>query len=295
MTDRATRRSGIPSFVPSVLERLPGRAGALAAGTAQRLREERFVGLVAEIGFFVIVGLAPLAIAAMALLGAFRPLLAAESATRVDGVFIGVIMQVFGGDVASAAFSDVQKLLNVGVSGLGLPLLVGVVFSARGFTGAMRGLAHLYGNEAQRPVWQDALATVGFTVAGALLATLGALGALLATIGDGTGAVLEVFSWLRWIIVPSGLLVLLTTLYRYSRGPDAEPWIREIPGALIATTGIMGAGLAFGVYLRSTPGLGLGPFLGAVVGVLLSVFTVVFVSVALVVIGGAFNAERTGD
>lgn len=281
-------------MVPSLLERLPGRTGSVASGTAERLREVRFVGLAAEIAFFVAAGLAPLAVATLALLGGIEPALAPEAATRIDGAFIGAITEVLGGDVAASALSDTERLLNAGTSGLAVPLLIAVVFSARGFTGAMRGLGHLHGQATKRAFWRDALATVLFTLGAALLAALGALGALLAPI-DHAGTTLEVFGWARWFVLPAGLMFWLTSLYHYSRGPDAGPWASELPGASVATAVIIAAGLLFGFYLRRTPELGLGPFLGAVVGVLLATFSLLFAYAAAVVIGGALNAEREGD
>lgn len=265
----------------------------MASGTAERLREIRFVGLVAEIAFFVGAGLAPLAVATLALLGGLEPLLPPEVATRIDGIFIGAIMQVFGGDVSADAFADVQRLLDAGLQGLVVPVAIGLVFSARGFTGAMRGLGHLYGHEASRPFWRDALATVAFTLGAAILAAVSALGALLAPVGD-LGAALDVLSWARWLIIPVGLVVWLTSLYSYSRGPGSGRWITEVPGAVVATVAIVGAGLLFGLYLRRTPTLGLGPFIGAVVGVVLSLFSLLFAYAAALVAGGAFNAEREG-
>lgn len=294
MSERARRRSGIPEVVPSLLGRLPGRAGSLASGTAERLREIRFVGLVAEIAFFVAAGLAPLAIATLALLGGFEHLLPPEVATRIDGIFIGAIMQVFGGDVSADAFADTQRLLDSGLGGLLVPVVIGLVFSARGFTGAMRGLGHLYGHETGRPFWRDALATAAFTLGAAVLGAVSALGALLAPVGD-AGSVLDAVSWARWLVIPAGLVVWLASLYSYSRGPDSGRWVTEVPGAVVATVAIVGAGLLFGLYLRRTPTLGLGPFIGAVVGVVLSLFSLVFAYAAAIVVGGAFNAEREGD
>lgn len=266
----------------------------MASGTAERLREIRFVGLVAEIAFFVAVGLAPLAVATLALLGGLEPLLPPEAATRIDGIFIGAVMQVFGGDVSADAFADTQRLLDSGLRGLIVPVVIGVVFSARGFTGAMRGLGHLYGHETARPLWRDALATVAFTLGAAVLGAISALGALLAPVGE-TGSFIDALSWVRWLVIPAGLVVWLTSLYSYSRGPDSGRWITEVPGAVVATVAIVGAGLLFGLHLRRTPTLGLGPFIGAVVGVALSLFSLLFAYAAAIVAGGAFNAEREGE
>lgn len=280
--------------MPSTLGRLPGSAGRLAAGTAERLRGTRFIGLVAEIAFFVAAGLAPLAVATLALLGAVQPLLEPGTATSIDGLVTGAIMSVFAGDVASSAFSDVQQLLNAGLAGLALPLVIGLLFSARGFTGAMRGLGHLYGQATRRPVWRDGIATLAFTLGAALLGAVGALGALLAPSGQG-GMALGVFAWARWAILPGGLIVWLASLYSYSRGPRSGRWVTELPGAIVATVLIMVAGLVFGVTLRRPPTLGLGPFLGPVIGVVLATFSLVFVHAAAVVVGGALNAERESD
>ncbi len=292
MADQEAGRSG-PPVVTAALERIPGRPGELAAGAASELRGERFVGLVAEISFFVGAGLAPLTVAALALLGAFQPALAPDSAMRIDSVFIGAIMRVLEGDVAASAFADIQRLLNAGLSGVLVPLGIGVLFSARGFSGAMRGLMHLRGSIGHRPLWVDALATLAFTVGAAFLAAVGAVGALLGPIGGDPAEVFDVVVWLRWTAIPVGLLLWLTSLYRYCRGQHAQAWKEELPGAVVASVGIIISGLVYGIYLRTTPELGLGPFLGPVVGAVLATFSLVFAFAASVVVGGAVNAYRS--
>jgi membrane protein len=103
------------------------------------------------------------------------------------------------------------------------------------------------------------------------------------------GALIDAFRWGRWFVIPAGLLVFLATLYHYVHGWEYR-WRQELPGALLATAGMVGAGAAYAAYLASGPELGLGPFFGAVVGGLLSTLGLLYGFAALMLLGGAYNA-----
>lgn len=281
------RRSGIPEVVVQALARLPGASGEIAAGTASRLRDTRFVGLAAEVAFFAGAGTAPLIVAALVLLGELQSVLGEHVHAQVADTLRTTVNVTLTRSTANNARQGVEHLL----SGRGLliapPLLLTVVLSSRGFAGAMRGLSHLYGVEEQRPVWKDALAAAGFTTVTAVLASLSIVFAFASAM-EVAPALLR---WGRWFVIPVALLALFTSLFRYTHHND-EPWTHEVPGAAFTTTGLIVAGIVYVTYLRSSPSLFLGPFFGALLGGVLATFSLLFFFAALVLIGGALNAER---
>lgn len=286
--DELTRRSGVPGALVDLVRRLPSPVGDVASGTVERLRGTRFVGLVAEVAFFTAAGLAPLAIAILAFIGAIGPLVGDAAVSHIEDLLRQFIVLHLARDAATAATRDVTRLLSAGVLPLAWPFLLALFLSSRGFTGAMRGLGHLYGMEARRAPWKDALATFCFATGAATIGTLAAIGVMVRPVG--AGGVASVYGWARWVVIPAAVVAYLTTLYWWSRGRRG-PWTEELPGALVAAAGVIGSAVVYAAYLRSVPTLGLGPFVGVVVGVLLGTFTLTFALAAFVLIGGAVNAE----
>ncbi|MDP9021610.1 MAG: YihY/virulence factor BrkB family protein [Actinomycetota bacterium] len=269
--------------------RLPDPVGRVALDAVGHLRGTRSVGLVAEVAFFAAAGLIPLAVAALALIGALDWLIGASTAAQVKDNLRTAIMLTFDREVANAGVAALSRLFDGNAGMLLYPLGVAIALSSRGFTGAMRGITTLYGTAERRDLWRDAVATVAFTLAAALLAALAILGTLLRPI-EGEGFV-RMYSWGRWIVVPAGSFAWITTLYHYARGWD-RPWRAELPGAAVASAGVVVSGLVYGIYMRTTPSLGLGSFLGPVLGGAVATFTLLFFLAASIIVGGAVNARR---
>lgn len=270
-------------------QRLPDPVGRVTLDAVAHLHGTRFVGLVAEVAFFAAAGLIPLVVAALALIGGLDWLIGASTAAQVMDNLRTAIVSTFDRDVANAGVAAVSRLFDGNAVMLLYPLGVAIALSSRGFTGAMRGITTLYGTAERRDLWRDALATVVFTLAAALLAALAILGMLLRPI-EGEGFA-RMYSLGRWIAVPAGSLAWITTLYHYARGWD-RPWRAELPGAAVASAGLVVSGLVYGAYMRATPSLGLGSFLGLVLGGAVATFTLLFFLAASIIVGGAVNARR---
>lgn len=284
------RRSGIPPEVEQAAGWLPGRLGRDLAGTIDRARNTRFVGLAAEVAFFFALGLPPLALTLIAIVGTLEPVIGAQALHTIEDEFGTLIGQNLDGDLETNALGTLERLIS-GSPGLVLvPLVVAVYLAARGFTGAMRGLGHLYGMEVSRPFWQDAAVTLGFTTSAAVIGVLGTLGVVFSALPG--GRVMTVVAWSRWVVIPLLLVLYLTALYRYSRGGGT--WRSELPGGLVGTVGVIAVALAYAGYLRRMPELALGPFIGPILGTALATFSLVFGLAAVVLLGGAYNAHREG-
>jgi membrane protein len=284
------RRSGIPPEVEKVAAHVPGRVGRDLAGTIRRARETRFFGLTAEVAFFFALGLPPLALTLLAIVGTLEPVIGAEPLQTIENELRSRISQNLDGDLEVNALGTLERLIS-GSPGLVLvPLIVAVYLAARGFTGAMRGLGHLYGMEIERPFWKDAAVTIAFTSGAAIIGVLATVGVVFSVLPS--GAVITVIAESRWVVVPLLLVVYLTALYRYSRGGGS--WRSELPGGLVGTAGVLAVAIAYAGYLRRMPELALGPFIGPVLGTTLATFSLTFGLAAVVLLGGAYNAHRQG-
>lgn len=257
-------------------------------GALRRLHEVRFVGLAAEIAFFVAAGLAPFAVSVLALAGLLSPLLG-DAISRFEGsvaTFLILQLEPASERVVIGAF---RRLIGGSPSLVLAPLVVATLLAARGFTGATRGLGRLYGSEHARPVWRDALATLAFTATAVLIGALAGATAIL--LSPGGGGVVTVLGWARWIVIPAVLAAFLAALYRHAQGHGAS-WRAQVAGALVATAGMVGVALPYAATLRLGPSLGMGPVLGPVIGVVIATFSFVFGLAVALLLGGAINAEH---
>lgn len=285
------RRSGIPPEVEKGAALLPGRLGRDVTGTIRRLRESRFVGLSAEVAFFFALGLPPLVLTFLALLGVSEPLVGDEITGFVEEEVRGILAQNLSGGLEENALGTLDHLLGGSPGLLLVPLVVAVYLSVRGFTGAMRGIAFLHGTEVERPFWQDALMTLAFTTGAALLGVLAVIATVLAALPDGPLA--GPLDLLRWALLPVLVAVYLAALYRYAR--DGGDWASGLVGGLLGALGMLAAALAYATLLRRTPELGLGPFLGPVLAVVLGTLSFVYSLAASVLLGGAYSAHLSAD
>lgn len=286
------RRSGIPRVAVTAAERVPGTVGEHIVGTLRRLRAIRFVGLAGELAFFLTLGLPPLIVAVLALVGVLTPTVGEQASTVLEARLSTQLLLHLDGTTESDALNALAQLLAGRVGLVFGPLLVAIYVSGRGFTGAMRGLAYLHGTDVHRPYWRDLMVTMSFTTGAAVLGVLTLLGAVFGPLSG--SPFVDIYSWARWVVIPAGVTVFFTLLYRYSR-TGGGPWSRDVPGAVVATAGMVASVLAYAAYVRSSPELGMGPFIGPILGVTVATLTVVFAVAAFVLIGGAFNAHRAGD
>lgn len=284
-------RSDALRFAIDQLRRLPDPFARRAVATVRQARHTRFVGLAAEVAFFAAAGMVPLGVAALAFIGQLDPVIGEAASSRVEDTLRRLAVVHLNRETATRAVEAVRQLFDAGSAFLLYALAITIVFSSRGFAGALRALTHMYGAEGYHGVWRDVAATVAFTVAAVVLAALAILGVLLEPVGG--NAFVSFYSWGRWLILPVGLVAWLTSLYHYAR-PGPAPWVRELPGALFGAAGISVASVAYVAYLERSPSLGLGPLLGPALGAALATFSLLFFLATLVLLGGAVNAQRVG-
>jgi membrane protein len=93
---------------------------------------------------------------------------------------------------------------------------------------------------------------------------------------------------LRWLLLPAGMILALTVVYRYAPDRDEPKWSWASPGALVATLAWLVASALFAVYTgnfakyNQTYGS-----LGAVIVLMLWLF----ITALCVILGAELNAE----
>ncbi len=267
-----------------------------------RVHQVRLVGVAAELAFFGALALVPLILATVAVVGT----LGDETLLEVEEAIRGAATLTFAGDARRGVLESLNTLFESRPTLLSVSLLFLLVTGSRGFLGAIRALAVIYGTDGRRPWWHDRLASLSFTLIGVALAAFAlaafvvgpGLGLLLGTAdAAGFGApVRGAWSYLRYLVLAGGTTVFFALLYHYARGRHGH-WTRDLPGAVLATVLLFVLALAYRVYLQASPGLGLGDSeVGQVVGAVLGGTLATLVLLALIssslLIGGAFNAEH---
>lgn len=160
-------------------------------------------------------------------------------------------------DIASMVTAQLEAATNHHASNV-FVAIVGIVLSIWSVAGAvqnvMRSLNVSYDVVETRGFIKQKIVSIGLTV-GAIFG--GMLIALIFASGSGTlktlgvpALLVDVFSWLRWIIVAGAAMVGLAILYRYA--PNRTPsqrWQWVSWGAIIATIGWIIVSAVFFVYL----------------------------------------------
>ncbi|MBW0254080.1 YihY/virulence factor BrkB family protein [Cellulomonas sp. PS-H5] len=284
---------------------------SLAVRSVVRSGEVRITGLAAEMTYYALISLVPIATALGASLGYLRPLLGDEQVDEIRTSVVDGLATVFAQQVASDVLAPlVDGLLDERRGGFALgALAVTLYLASRVFRAAVRALDDAYRVESRQNVVTQYLLGFAFTV-GALVTLvtvlllvvvgplLGGGDALAARLGLGD-AFRAAWSVLRW---PAALALggaFLALLYRYA--PNVvSTWRRCLPGAVAGTLGVLLVSTGFVAYVAvavpDTPGADAGS--AAVVqaaaqmlGLVLAAALWIWLSSIAVLLGGVLNAE----
>ena len=276
-----------------------------ALAVYRRVHRVRLVGVAAELAFFGAVSLVPLVLSTVAVVGT----LGQETLVRVQDAMRRAATLTFAGDARRGVIQSLDTMFESRPALLSVSLLLLLVLGSRGFLGAIRALAVMYGTDGTRPWWHHRAASLGFTVAGVALSAFAlvafvvgpALGVLLGTAdAAGVGGVARgAWAYLRYLVLAAGVTVFFAALYHYARGGHGH-WTRDLPGAVLATVLLFVFATGYRLYLQASPGLGLGDsevgqVVGAVLGGTLATLVLLALAGAALLVGGAFNAEHDPD
>ena len=316
---RRARHAGGPTVAQravALADRHPGTVrgwGVVQLGVRSVVRsgEVRITGLAAEMTYYALISLVPIATALGASLGYLRPLLGDEQVDEIRTSVVDGLATVFAQQVATDVLAPlVDGLLDERRGGFALgALAVTLYLASRVFRAAVRALDDAYRVESRQSLVTQYLLGFAFTV-GALVTLvtvlllvvvgplLGGGDALAARLGLGD-AFSAAWSVLRWpaVLVLGG--AFLTLLYRYA--PNVvSTWRRCLPGAVVGTLGVLLVSTGFVAYVAvavpETPGADAGS--AAVVqaaaqmlGLVLAGALWIWLSSIAVLLGGVLNAE----
>lgn len=316
---RRARRAGGPTVAQravALADRHPGTVrgwGVVSLGVRSVVRsgEVRITGLAAEMTYYALISLVPIATALGASLGYLRPLLGDEQVDEIRTSVVDGLATVFAQQVATDVLAPlVDGLLDERRGGFALgALAVTLYLASRVFRAAVRALDDAYRVESRQDLVTQYLLGFAFTV-GALVTMvtvlllvvvgplLGGGDALAARLGLGD-AFSAAWSVLRWPAVLALGGAFLTLLYRYA--PNVvSTWRRCLPGAVAGTLGVLLVSTGFVAYVAvavpETPGADAGS--AAVVqaaaqmlGLVLAGALWIWLSSIAVLLGGVLNAE----
>lgn len=299
--------SGVASFPWRLCGRNPA---ALTVDSGRRFVDARVTGLAAEMTYYAILSLVPLATALGASLGLLEAVIGTERVEQLEDTLLDSVQGFFSAEVTEdVARPLVEGLLGQQRTGLALgSLAISIWLAGRIFRAAIRALDDAYGVEERRSLvqqWGLSLAFLGGSLVLVILSLwLLVVGPLLGigraaadTVGaDGLGELL--WSWGRWPVVALVAVAFLTWLYRV--GPNVDNTWREcLPGALVGLASLALVSLGFQLYLDlagpQTPDVGAAAEAVRLAAQLLSVALAALLYLWLlsisVLVGGVVNAE----
>lgn len=316
---RRERTAGSPSIKERIVTwadhhpvRIRGRnLTAIVVRSVVRSGEVRVTGLAAEMTYYALISLVPIATALGASLGYLRPLLGDEQVEQLRAQVVDGLTSIFAQQLATDVLAPlVDGLLDEQRGGFAIGALVVTLYLAsRVFRAAVRALEDAYRVEVRRNWITQFLLGFAFTI-GAIITVVLVL--VLIVVGPlvGTGAELAdrfglggffhtAWDVLRWPAVILLIVVVLTLLYRYAPRVRTT-WRRCLPGALVGTVGVLLVSSGYTLYIRfsvpETPGADAGS--AAVVqaaaqmlGLVLAGALWIWLCSMTVLLGGVVNAE----
>lgn len=259
---------GILERVEAAARRSGLRAGGvnlslLLWNVVQRFQSVRVMGLAAEMTYYALLSIFPLAGALGAGLGFLERLAGPGAVAEAEATIVNGLYAVFAAEVTREVFAPmVHGLLRQERGGFALGSFVITLFLAsRVFRSAIHTLDVTYRVEEWRgtiALWMLGFVfSLGAIVTGVMLLSMVVVGPLL---GGGRAiaewlsldAAFAVFwSTARWPAVFLLATAFLAALYRF--GPNVRNrWVQALPGALFGVVGMVLVSVGFRIYLGMT-------------------------------------------
>jgi membrane protein len=257
--------------------------------TKAEAKADRAPMLAAAVAFYSLLALVPALIAIVSLYGLIAD---PGDVDRQVKNWLGAAPT----EVRDLLASQLRSITTNAGAGAGIAVVLGILAA---LWSASSGMAHLveatniaYDEDETRGFVKLRGLAVALTV-GAIIFLLFAvtlitvLPSLLAHAGLATPGRIIV-GILRWLLLPAGMIVALTVLYRYAPDRDEPKWSWASPGAVVATVAWLIASALFAVYTGN-----FGKYnqtygsLGAVVVLMLWLF----ITALCVIVGAELNAE----
>jgi membrane protein len=286
----------VKEWVRSVLRRVPGGIplARLTLRTVDVCLDYRVTGLAAEAAFFMLLSLPPLVLGLFGGLGYVSGWIGPDNVDRV----VGSIQDYASRFLTEASITDLLVPTVEDVLGRGRPELVSVGFLLSLWSGSralnvfIDTVSIMYGQKDLRGIIRLRVLSLGLytvsTVAGIVLLPLVLLGPQLVS-----GWLPDSLDVLRYLYWPAVLLLsvgALTTLYHVAT-PRRGPWLRDVPGALLALAIWLGA--SYVVRLSLEASLGGSTIYGPLSAPIVLLIWLYFLAIAILIGAGLNAATRT--
>jgi len=299
---RSRRRQGIQR-ANALVDRMPSpvRAGVdLTKRTVRDSVADRVPGLAAEATLFILISLPALLLVVLGSLGFVAGSLGPAGSDQLDRLVFDVPRTFMSSSTYASYESLTQQVLDTGRADVvGIGALLALWTGSRATSRVLETLVIAYDIESPRPGWRRRLLALALTI-GALLGAVAVLPLLVLgprlvkyVAPDGVAsATLTALNLAYWPALGLFVMVGLTTLYHVGV-PWRTPWLRDLPGAVLAMAVwfLAAAGLRAYVALSALGGDDAGNAIYRQLGTPIAVVLWLYVSSVAVLLGAELNAE----
>lgn len=261
---------------------------------------DRVPGLAAEATLFILISLPALLLVVLGSLGFVAGTLGPSGSEQLDRLVFEA-PRTFMSSATFASYESVaQQVLDTGRADVvGIGALLALWTGSRATSRVLETLVIAYDIESPRPGWRRRLLALGLTI-GALLGAVAVLPLLVFgprlveyVMPDGVAsATLTVLSVAFWPALGLLVMVGLTTMYHVGV-PWHTPWLRDLPGAVLAMAMwfLAAAGLRTYLAVSSLGSDEAGSAVYRQLGTPIAVVLWLYVSLIAVLLGAEFNSE----
>ncbi|MFP3914188.1 MAG: YihY/virulence factor BrkB family protein [Actinomycetota bacterium] len=271
----------------------------LTVRTAVDTFDDRVPGLAAEMAFFAVLSLPPLLLAVLGSVGFVVGGLPESDLVRLESEILDFLGTFLSRSTVDEVLSvPVGRLLREGRSDvLSLGVVLTLWSASRATNVVLRTITRAYDLDDTRPGWKRRLLAMVITVVGIVLA-VGAIPLLVvgprvfASVVDAAGLspdLIGLWSVVYWAGVIAVVLVALTWLYHVAPG-WYTPWLRDLPGAVLALVVWLLAGWGLRIYTAELAGFTSDDAFRGLAAPLVLLLWVYLSSIA-VLLGAELNAE----
>lgn len=299
---RSLERRGVER-TNALVDRLPSpvRAGVhLTERTVRDSVADRVPGLAAEATLFILISLPALLLVVLGSLGFVAERLGPAGSDQLDRLVYDVPHTFMSSSTYASYESLAQQVLDTGRADVvGIGALLALWTGSRATSRVLETLVIAYDIESPRPGWRRRLLALALTI-GALLSAVAVLpllvlGPRLVKLVEPDGVESATLSFLGlayWPVLGLFVLVGLTTIYHVGV-PWRTPWLRDLPGALLAMAlwFLAAAGLRSYIALSALGGDDAGSAIYRQLGTPIAVVLWLYVSSVAVLLGAELNAE----
>ncbi len=261
---------------------------------------DRVPGLAAEATLFILISLPALLLVVLGSLGFVAGSLGPAGTKQLDRLVFDVPRTFMSSSTYASYESLAQQVLDTGRADVvGIGALLALWTGSRATSRVLETLVIAYDIESPRPGWRRRLLALVLTIGG----LLGAVAVLpLLVLGprlvkhvapDGVAsATLTALHLGYWPVLGLFVMVGLTTVYHVGV-PWRTPWLRDLPGAVLAMAlwFLAAAGLRAYLALSALGGDGAGSAVYRQLGTPIAVVLWLYVSSVAVLLGAELNAE----